>query len=397
MISQNRLYNLALLQLEQYDTRRYLDKVEKVINPDLIKRLKWTLRLRVTLYLSYIFGVTNANILLSIPHLVVEQVVSNWVEQRILMLKQNGLKVVAITGSYGKTSVKYNVYELLRHKYRVVATPESYNTIFGIAKCLAWEVDEKTEIFIVEVGAYHIGDITRLLKMVLPDYGILTGVARQHLERFGTFENIKKAKGEIVEYMNWVGGILFANGADSNVREIVEKIGSPVHWYSGDGRLRINLAGAKLVAQTLGLSKKEIEAIRVRGVKNRFEMTTQRYGMSVIDDSFSSNDIGFADAISYLGKQKKYTRILVTPGIVELGEESEQIHTELGKKIVGNADLVILVGKNERTQSLAKGIGNNMKILWIDKTLQFIKVVNDLKLKKEPLVLLENDVTENYN
>jgi UDP-N-acetylmuramyl pentapeptide synthase len=86
----------------------------------------------------------------------------------------------------------------------------------------------------------------------------------------------------------------------------------------------------------------------------------------------------------------------VTPGIVELGEESNKIHIELGQKIVGNADVVILVGDNERTKSLERGMSGKVKILHIGKTLDFVRVVKGLKLKKEPLVLIENDVPENY-
>lgn len=394
MITKKKKYLLALLQLEQYDTRRYLQKLSYPISPDLIKRLRWTLRLRLTLWISYFTGVTLANILIGSCTATAERVVWLWVRKRIRSLKCSGLKVIAIAGSYGKTSVKHYAYELLRHKYNVVATPESFNTVLGIAKCLRWEVDSSTQIFIVEVGAYHVGDIKYLLGMVCPDLGVLTGIARQHLERFGSFENIIKAKTEIAEYMKLVGGKLVANGSDTVVKENVEKLGVKTLWYGGSAdRNEINLDGAKKVAGQFGITSFDI---KVRQVKNRFEMTTERYGMSVIDDSFSSNDKGFVDAVLYLGKQKKYTRILVTPGLVELGTESDRIHEELGAKIVGNADYVILVGNNSRTKSIERGIDKKIKTIQIGKTLEFIAVVNSLKLKKEPLVLIENDVTENY-
>jgi UDP-N-acetylmuramoyl-tripeptide--D-alanyl-D-alanine ligase len=118
--------------------------------------------------------------------------------------------------------------------------------------------------------------------------------------------------------------------------------------------------------------------------------------MRVIDDSFSSNDIGFESALEYLGQQTKYTRVLVTPGLVELGDESDEIHRALGKMIPGKADYVILVGKNDRTKNLETGMGGKIPVIYIQKTLEFMQVVKDLKLKKEPLLLLENDVTENY-
>jgi UDP-N-acetylmuramoyl-tripeptide--D-alanyl-D-alanine ligase len=341
-----------------------------------------------------------ANTVIGMVTIIGEKVVYLWVQQRIKELKKHGLKIVAIAGSYGKTSVKHYVYELLRHDYQVVATPESFNTVMGIAKCLKWEVDQRTQVFLIEVGAYHRGDITYLLEMVRPDIGVLTGMARQHLERFGSWENIQKAKSEIAVYMKNIGGILVANGSDETVRKNVEKLGAKTIWYPtpplaslGASRNEINIAGARKVAIQLGV--KNLEP-KVRSVKSRFEMTTERYGMKVIDDSFSSNDVSFVSALEHLQKQKGYTRILVTPGLVELGMESPAIHEKLGREIVGKADIVMLVGKNERTDNLTKGMGGKVRVLYIDKTLDFMQATRDLKLKKEPLVLLENDLPENY-
>lgn len=399
MISPQLRYKLALLQIEQYDTRRYLAKVRRAADPALSKRLRFTGRMRVTVTLSYVMGIPLANVLIGSVVTAVEYVVWLWVRERVRTLKKHGLHVVAIAGSYGKTSVKHYVYELLRHRYVTIATPESFNTVFGIAKCLYWEVDERTEVFLAEVGAYHRGDITHLLKMVQPDLGVLTGIARQHLERFGSWENIKQAKGEIAEYMKTAGKQLIANGSDPAVLSVVEAIGGTVLWYGeGSDRHAVNLGAGKLIAQELGMQPQEITQATnyVRPPRSRFELTTQRYGMAVIDNSFSSNDRGFVDALNYLAKQKTYARILVTPGLVELGSESTIIHESLGREIVGKADIVILVGKNERTAALARGIAGKVRVLYIDTTLAFMQTVKALKLKKEPLVLLENDVTENY-
>lgn len=387
-----RLIDLAHLQLEQYETARFLERRGK-IDASVLKRIEWTMRLKLTKLLAYFLGVVLANIIIGAGVRVVERVIWLWVQVRIKKLKQGGLKIVAIAGSYGKTSVKHYTYELLRHRVRVVATPESFNTVLGIAKCLKWEVEDKTQIFLVEVGAYHIGDITYLLKMVQPDIGVLTGIARQHLERFGSFENIITAKLEIARYMLAHQGVLIANGSDPVVKENVEKLGVKAIFYTGEGRREINLAGAKAVTQVLGV--KADDSV-IREPKNRFELTTDRYGMAVIDDSFSSNEVGFHDALNYLGKQTRCTRILVTPGLVELGRASREIHERLGKAIVGKVDLVILVGHNERTEAIARGIGGQVKVIYIEQTLEFMRVVRNLKLKKDPLVLLENDVTENY-
>ncbi|MFZ2199667.1 MAG: UDP-N-acetylmuramoyl-tripeptide--D-alanyl-D-alanine ligase [Microgenomates group bacterium] len=313
-----------------------------------------------------------------------------WIKQWIWAFHKRGGKIVVITGSYGKTSVKELAYDLLRQKYEAVKTSGNYNTVVGIAKTLRYEVTNHTDLLILEVGAYKAGEITYFCKILKPDIGVITGIARQHLTRFGSWENIIRAKTEIMRYIADNGGTLIANGSDETVAKVV----SGAILYSGETREQINQNGAQAVARVCGMNASEIKESEkfYRPVPSRFEITTERYGMRVIDDSYNSNEKSFAQAIEYLGKQKKYTRIVVTPGLVELGSESEVIHEQLGKGLIGKADCVILVGKNERTKRLAKGIDGQVKIIYIEKTLEFMQIVKDLKFKQEPIVLLENDV-----
>jgi len=317
-----------------------------------------------------------------------------WIGRTIKHFKSRGGKVVVITGSYGKTSVRELLSDLLRQKYQILSTSRNYNTAVGIAKTLRWEMTDRVEILILEVGAYRVGEISQFCKPLKPDIGVITGIARQHLSRFGSWEKLKSAKTEISRYVNKAKGILIANGSDTTVRELI----SEASWYQGDNREEINKNGAKTIAKAVGMNPTEIHEAEkyFRPVPSRFEITNDRYGMKVIDDSYNSNDKSFVDALGYLGRLKKCMRILVTPGLVELGSESDKIHTQLGEKIIGNADIVILVGRNERTKYLAKGIDGKVKIYWIDKTLDFMELVNKLELTKEPIVLLENDVPENY-
>jgi len=324
-----------------------------------------------------------------------------WIACEINRFKKRGGQVIMITGSYGKTSVRELSYDLLRCKYQTLETSRNYNTAVGIAKTLRWEMTRNVEVFIVEVGAYRVGEIMGYCSVLKPDIGVITGIAKQHLSRFGSWENIIEAKTEIAKYIENNGGILVANESDETVRKEVKE----ARWYptsptaslgASMDRDEINKSGAREIGRALGMSEDEIKdaAEHFRSVPSRFEITSERYGVRVIDDSYNSNEKSFVDAVTYLSKHKKYTRILVTPGLIELGSESQVIHEKLGRMIVGKCDLVILVGKNERTQSLVKGIDNHVEIMWIDKTLQFMKVVKDLKLQKEPFVLLENDVPE---
>jgi len=134
----------------------------------------------------------------------------------ICCLSKNNLKVIGITGSYGKTSTKEFLYQILRQKYKVLKTPGSYNTLFGIYKVINHELDARYDFFICEMGAYKIGEIKELCDCVLPDFAILTGINEQHLERFGKIENTIKAKFEIVETLKDKATAAI-NHADENV------------------------------------------------------------------------------------------------------------------------------------------------------------------------------------
>ena len=235
--------------------------------------------------------------------------VSKWIGRRIGEFKASGGKVIVITGSYGKTSVRELTYDLLRHKYSVLASSRNYNTVMGIAKTLRWELTSEVRWLILEVGAYRVGEITEFCRILRPDIGVVTGIARQHLSRFGSWEKIITAKTEIVRYLAKTGGILIANGSDETVKAGVKD----ATWYGGVGREEINRNGAKEVAKAAGMSEAEVQrwASTFRSVPNRFEGTEERYGMKVIDDSYNSNEKSFAEAVAYLGEQKKYARIIL--------------------------------------------------------------------------------------
>lgn len=315
-----------------------------------------------------------------------------WIERKISKIRQRGTKLVMITGSYGKTSVKELTYDLLRRKYRTIATGRNYNTAVGIVKTLRHEVMDNTQLLIVEVGAYRVGEISQFARWIKPDIGVITGIARQHLTRFGGWEQIKIAKTELARYIAQNGGILVANGSDETVRELVGK----AIWYQGNNREEINKAAAREIGRVLGMKKSEIKNAEqlFRPVPSRFEITTDRYGMRVIDDSYNSNEKSLKGALEYLGMQKKYTRIVVTPGLLELGDDSEQVHTEIGRVIAKAADYAILVGDNARSRAIQAGIRGKVKTITIKKTLDFIEEVKRLRINKEPLVLIENDIPD---
>lgn len=228
-------------------------------------------------------------------------------------LKQNeNLKVIGITGSYGKTSTKYIVSTILEQKYNVLMTPESYNTTMGVVRTINEHMKPEHQIFVCEMGARHIGDIKEICDLVEPNYAILTSIGPQHLDTFKTLENVKKTKMELVDAIK-EDGIAFVNEEDENIKtisitkknikygltkekceyyadniQITEK-GSNFNIHTRDGIISvktkllgsnniINIVAAVSIAKELGLSDEEIKlGIRMlKPVPHRLELIRGR-------------------------------------------------------------------------------------------------------------------------
>lgn len=228
-------------------------------------------------------------------------------------LKENeNLKVIGITGSYGKTSTKYIVSTILEQKYNVLMTPESYNTTMGVVRTINEHMKPEHQIFVCEMGARHIGDIKEICDLVAPNYAILTSIGPQHLDTFKTLENVKKTKMELVDAIK-EQGIAFVNEEDENIKtisitkknikygltkenceyyadniQITEK-GSNFDIHTKDGIISvktkllgsnniINIVAAVSIAKELGLSDEEIKlGIRMlKPVPHRLELIRRR-------------------------------------------------------------------------------------------------------------------------
>lgn len=385
---------LHILQLEEYDPIRFLRWWFK--NPfktklENKKPLVWTPKARLINALSFGFWPLMLLVLLFMKPF--EETYKVYLKQQILAkiqdLKNKGLKVIAISGSYGKTSIKEYLYQILSQKYKVLRTPGNYNTLFGIAKVVKWELDEKYKYFICEMGSYKIGDTAEICNMVLPDYAVLTGINEQHLDRFGSLENEIIGESESVGYVLSHGGQVVLNFGNSNVsKHFSSNLNNPQVVTYGQGTYshpkEQNSEGAMTMAKILGVHKPPKllkEPIHRLSLIHREEMT-------IIDDAYSSNTDGFSAAVKYLKSFKEW-KVIVTPGISELGKSTYDIHKELGK-LLTDIDQVILVGKNERTRGLADGFGKPVE--HIDKVTEAISKIE----KSRAVVLFENDLPDNY-
>lgn len=281
-------------------------------------------------------------------------------------LAASDIKVIGITGSYAKTSTKKILSEILGSKYRVLATPHSHNTPLGLAMSVNDNDLNDYDYFIAEMGARHVGDIAELCEMCPPDYSVITGICPQHLESFGSEENIIKAKGEILKSCERA---VIADGCFSLfeaypctklradcVKDVVSDCNGSdfTLFFEGEeakahtkllGAHAVeNIALAATVAHMLGMTAAEIAAA-VSGIdyiEHRLQLIRSD-GVNILDDGYNSNVRGAAAAIEVL-KSFGGRKIAVTPGLVELGILEEQENYALGKELVG-LDFVILVGE----------------------------------------------------
>ena len=450
---------LHILQLEGYEILRFLNWLSRNLFTRSLegkKPLVWTSKATTIYYLSLaltvlipvvlyvinpIYALAALLILVFLPWITL--LLSVWLlkpyeiynRQRVISRTRdkirglNKLQVIGITGSYGKTSVKEILYQLLRKKYKVLRTPGSYNTVFGIAKVVDLELDKNYDFFVCEMGAYKKGDIAELCKMVSPKHGILTGIAEQHLERFGSLQNIIEGKFELIESLP-SGGNAILNGDNPHILENAWRAKSVYKLYGvdneksninaenikyskdgtsftlrtgkdsiqvqtkllGKGNIQ-NILGAAILALDLGLSAEQLrEAIQeLEPAPNRLEIL-QRDGNTILNDSYSSNPAGFKEAVSVVKEMNLKEKVLITPGIVELGTRTKEVHEELGAYLDGVFGLVLLIGENDRTKSLAKSL-KNTKYEFVKSTNEALEKIKSLK---DSLILIENDLPDNY-
>ena len=391
------------------------------------------LLLGLTTYLNY-FVVMTANII----NKPIEKCVYLYYKiKAINKLKNMNIPVVGITGSYGKTSSKNIINDILSVKLNPFATPKSFNTPYGLINSINNYLDKFNDIFIAEMGAFKIGEIKQNCKLVHPKYGIITVIGEAHLETFGSRDNIMKGKFELVESLP-SDGLAILNGDDSYQLKYKIKNNCPVKWigidnkdvdlyatniklsgkgtsfecvFKGDkekykfetkllGKHNVyNILAGILLGHELGLSISELQmgVKSIKTIEHRLEL--KKYGnINIIDDAYNSNPVGSKRAVEVLGLMKG-TKIIVTPGMIELGEKQYELNNKFGQYISEVCDYVILIGKNQ-TKPIYDGLKeskfDDKKVFILNDVREAFPLMNRLS-KGETYVLLENDLPDLFN
>ena len=353
--------------------------------------------------------------------------------------KLDGLapQVVGITGSFGKTSTKFAIQTLAGSEGRVLATPGSFNTPLGVCRTINEQLTSGHEVFVVEMGAYGEGEIAELMAFVHPSIGVLTAVGPAHLERFGSMDAIRRGKYEVVRDLP-VDGTAVMNVDDPIVRELADVTehvrvvrygldvdGSPdvtardvnfgPHGTTmmlvdrrDDAQTQVStrllgrhavghvLAGYA-VARVLGRSPEEIaaDARRLQPVEHRLQLLEGAPGITIIDDAYNSNPEGAAAALEVLEAMPVEKRIVVTPGMIELGELQAKENRRFGERAGAVADVLIVVARVNRDAIVSGALGGKARVITVD-SLEEAQVHLAELLTPGSAVLFENDLPDQY-
>jgi len=341
---------------------------------------------------------------------------------------------IGITGSYGKTSTKFLLRDILSVKYSVLATPSSFNTPMGVTRVIREQLTGSHQVFIAEMGARHVGDIAELVDLVHPTIGLLTSVGPQHLDTFGTIERIKNTKYELMEGLPKDGKAVFARDG-AICEELYARCPLEAKYMPGDlfeasetqagpwgtrftltdketgenVRCQTRLLGEHSIsnlllcctaARLLGMTLEEIAmgVARCQPVEHRLELLDGGSGVSIIDDAFNSNPVGARAALRVI-ENFPGRRIVITPGMVELGGEEAKFNREFGEQMARSVDVAILVGR-KHTQPIVDGLiagGFAQENIHVVSNLDESTKVLHAMMKAGDVVLYENDLPDNYS
>ena len=402
-------------------------------------------------YLTPQYAKATALIILALPIVMLtanllnkplEALISRWYynDARRILRSMPDLKIIGITGSFGKTSTKHYLYRILSEKYNVLMTPGNFNTTLGVIRTVREQLKPHHQVFIVEMGAKQRGDIKEICDLVHPTIGIVTAVGEMHLETFGSIEGVLKTKFELIDALpaNGLGVINIDSEpiADARLKHHCNTISYSVENTSADYRATdvnysplstsfaidirgdknegyvthlagrgniLNLLAAIAVADELGVpASMQRRAIRqIEQIEHRLSVKHTTGGITIIDDAYNSNPAGAKMALEVLrdfNRKEGARRIVVTPGFVEMGESQERNNRQLGRNIAESADWAFVVNKVNR-DAIVQGLQDREfaaeRIVVADSFAEASAKLAQM-MQAGDIVLYENDLPDSF-
>jgi UDP-N-acetylmuramoyl-tripeptide--D-alanyl-D-alanine ligase len=384
---------------------------------------------------SYIFGLVALLLIVLLPYIlafgIVIPLALGWVliqkprERAIIddakqRFADNKAIRIGIAGSFGKTTMKEILLTVLREGKNVAATPGNMNTVIGISR-FSRQLTGKEDVLIIELGEEHPGDVKTLSELSRPTMGVITGINEAHLSSFRTLDRTVATVFELVEHVG-DQAIVYKNGESQLVLGAVDKTDPYVYSKKGVAgwkvsKVKISIDGTNFVAtrgkvvvtahtgllglHTVGMCVTAIAIAHDLGLSvAQFEHRMQPrflHGAWVIDDTYNGNSQGVQAGLQLLGELDAKRRVYVTPGLVEQGDKTREVHETIGSQIAAVADVVVLM-KNSVTDFIVRGLKKaefDGKLLIIDHPLEFYTNLDQFVATGD-VVLMQNDWTDNY-
>lgn len=441
---------LFILQLEQYDYQRFYLWLKTNQTSEIKeekKRFIWTIKARLIFFIALPFHVLMLTLspekalriafnVVSPFEVILRRIVISLATQKIL--QRRDLTVVGVTGSYAKTSTKEILAHLLSCKYKVLKTPESYNTQLGVSRVVLEQLNSSHQFFVVEMAMYSLGEIKLLCDIVRPKVGIVTAIGLSHLERLGSIEKIFQAKYELIDSLP-KGGLAILNGDDDYCKKMafkrkdlsfvycnLSKQPDSSYWAtdikqdSNGSKFILHTSGGEVnvITPLLGIHnvlnilfsaavcsgyKMSLEEI-ARGcsslspIPHRLEIIPSNNNSIVIDDSYNANPASVKAALEVLDTFQSDNKIVVTPGMIELGKKQFEENEKFGNLLARSSNYVIVVG-NTNKEAIIKGISKAKTKVHSLEVKSLIEATERLKEIVRPgsVILFENDLPDQYN
>lgn len=393
--------------------------------------LPFTVMLLISIF-SWVIVLTSREILVPVEA-VINRRYRNDAISKLKGIKD--IKVIGITGSFGKTSTKQYLHRILSEKYDVLTTPGSFNTPMGVIRTIREMSKPYHKIFICEMGAKQKGDVKEICDMVNPEIGIVTAVGEMHLETFGCIENVQRTKFELVDSLPSYGTAVVnndfemcrnrevknvncvrysVNSEDKSAAYHVKDIEYSVHGTQFtivdpnefELKLQTPLVGecniSNLMAAVIVALKLDVEPERIRYAVSQLQQPEHRLntritpgGVTIIDDAFNSNPTGSKMAVDVLSHFATGKRILVTPGMIELGNKQFELNKELGKYAATRVDEAVVVGLYNR-EAIVSGLEeaglSSEHIHPVDSLTEAQKILATM-MQRGDAILYENDAS----
>jgi len=432
--------------------RRHLEVTQKV---KLLRLVLWSMWIVMVIILaccvyisnvsqSYMWGLIGIAVVLILPFVLAYGIIiplfigrlliqipkeKKMIVQAKVILKNHKGKKIAVVGSYGKTTAKEILATVLGEGLKVASTPGNMNTAIGISR-FARKLKGDEDVLIIELGEEKLGDIEKLCELSSPNMGIITGINEAHLQSFKNLDNTVKTIFSLVDYLGDKPvyknkeNILVLKNTEKDDEYLYDKHGvkgwvvsdiktsiegthfiatsgtKKVHSKTGlIGRQTIGVTVACIdIADNLGLTEKQItEGLsQVMPFEHRME-PRKLHGAWIIDDTYNGNSDGVRSGLEFLASVDAKRRIYVTPGLVEQGDKTRQVHHAIGNLAGKSADLIVLMN-NSVTDYIVSGIhksGFKGKIMIIDNPLEFYTNLEHFVAAGD-VVLMQNDWTDNY-